>query len=231
MGAPARIIVVSGAPQAVLTGTQLVAPLVAQVLDANGNGVSGQTVTFIPKGQGASVSFAGGVNTATTDVNGKATSAVMTANSIAGDFFVEAWLLQGNSIPGPGSIGPATFRLTSSNPGVYSNQAAIQTAWTTAKAKLATVQTDLAQLQTDLGAFEAACDTLYNLGASDVVDWLRTQARQSVLGWQPRVSTGGNTAPEIAAVWAPDTTKARDLRAVDQRPISSTTTGQFAQLN
>jgi hypothetical protein len=43
------------------------------------------------------------------------------------------------------------------------NTAAIQAAWTTAKAQLATVQADANTLANDLAALEASCDTLYNL--------------------------------------------------------------------
>ncbi|HKV25617.1 MAG TPA: hypothetical protein VJN93_13570 [Candidatus Acidoferrum sp.] len=111
------------------------------------------------------------------------------------------------------------------------NIAAIQSAWTTAKAQLATVQADLATLASDLASLEASCDTLYNLGAGDVVDWLRTNARQTRLGYRPRISSGGNTAPQMLSVWAPDTPAARDTTSVDSRPISSTPTGQLAQLN
>ena len=106
----------------------------------------------------------------------------------------------------------------------------IQAAWPTAKAALATVKADLAQLQTDLNALEAQCDLLYSYGAGDVVDWLRQQARQALLGWQPRVSAGGPAAPQILAVWAAQTSQGRDLTNVDQRPISSTSTGAAAGL-
>src|SRR5258708_39480342 len=100
------------------------------------------------------------------------------------------------------------------------NPVAVQAAWTTAKADLATAKAALATLQTNLGTLEADCDTLYNLGAGDVVDWLRTQIRQAVLGLQPRPSAaGGNTAPQLLSVWAPDTNTPRDLSIVDARPI------------
>lgn len=111
------------------------------------------------------------------------------------------------------------------------NIAAIQAAWTTAKAQLATVQADAATLATDLAALEASCDTLYNLGAGDVVDWLRQNARQTRLGYQPRPSSVGNTAPQLVSVWAPDTKTPRDTSGVDQRTISSTPTGLMAGLS
>jgi hypothetical protein len=110
------------------------------------------------------------------------------------------------------------------------NIAAIQTAWTTAKAQLATVQADAATLANDLASLEASCDTLYSLGAGDVVDWLRRNAIQTRLGYQPRISSGGNTAQQLLSIWAAQP-GARDLSSADQRPISSTTTGQNAGLS
>jgi hypothetical protein len=100
----------------------------------------------------------------------------------------------------------------------------VQNAWATVKADLATAQAALVTAQANLATLEADCDVLYGLGAGDIVDWLRTQIRQTLLGRQPRVSTGGNTAPQILAVWAAQP-GARDLTTVDQRPISSTATG------
>jgi len=110
------------------------------------------------------------------------------------------------------------------------NIPAVQAAWTAAKAQLATVQADANTLAADLAALEASCDTLYNLGAGDVVDWLRQNARQTRVGFQPRVSTGGNTAPQLLSIWAAQP-GARDLSGTDPRPISSTFTGQLAQLS
>jgi len=109
------------------------------------------------------------------------------------------------------------------------NPAAVQAAWATAKAQLATVQADTNTLAADLAALEATCDTLYSLGAGDVVDWLRLNAIQTRQGFQPRVSAGGNIAPEMLAVWAAQ--PGRDLTSVDQRPISSTSSGKFYNLS
>jgi hypothetical protein len=44
------------------------------------------------------------------------------------------------------------------------------------------------------------------------------------------VSAGGNTAPQVLSVWAAQPV-ARDLSSVDQRPISSTGSGQFYYLS
>jgi len=109
--------------------------------------------------------------------------------------------------------------------------AAVQAAWTTAKSQLAQFKTDMATVQTDLTNLEASRDTLYQLGAADVADWLATQIRQAVLGNQPRVSAGGGQPPQVVAVFAPDPTHARDLTNVDQRPITSTGTGAWAGLS
>ena len=110
------------------------------------------------------------------------------------------------------------------------NPAAVQAAWATAKAQLATVQADTNTLAADLAALEATCDTLYSLGAGDVVDWLRLNAIQTRQGFQPRVSAGRNIAPEMLAVWAAQS-GARDLSSVDQRPITSTPGGKFYNLS
>src|SRR5260370_37531547 len=84
--------VVSGAPQSATLGVAFAKPLVAKVTDANGNPVSGVTVNFIPQGQGAFCTFAGGVNSAVSDVNGLATSAAIIASGIAGQYNVQAWV-------------------------------------------------------------------------------------------------------------------------------------------
>ncbi len=90
-GAPASISVVSGSSQSANDTAVFSAPLVANVTDAGGNAVSGATVTFTAPAQtGASVVFAGNVNTATTDASGNATSAAITANSHVGTYSVMA---------------------------------------------------------------------------------------------------------------------------------------------
>ena len=90
-GTPASIAVSSGSPQSAKVGTAFAQLLKAIVKDGNGNLVSGVSVTFTaPSQNGASGTFAGGVNTATTDANGIATSAVFTANGIVGAYNVAA---------------------------------------------------------------------------------------------------------------------------------------------
>ncbi len=104
VGPASSIAVVSGTPQSAQISTAFAAPLVAVVKDAGGNPVSGVTVTFTAPGSGASGTFAGGVNTATTNSSGIATSAVFTANSTAGSYSVSA--------SASGVSTPATFSLT-----------------------------------------------------------------------------------------------------------------------
>jgi hypothetical protein len=93
----------SGTPQSATVGTAFAAPLVATVT-TNGSPASGVTVTFTAPSSGASGSFAGGVNTATTNSSGVATSPVFTANSTAGTYSVTA--------SASGAATPASFSLT-----------------------------------------------------------------------------------------------------------------------
>jgi hypothetical protein len=228
-GPAALISVVSGTPQQGILGSAFAKPLVALVTDVNGNPVSGVTVTFLQQGGlSAFCTFAGGVNTAATNGSGLATSAAITAGGTAGQYPVQAWI----GTPGPSAIGPANFWINNSTPGPYTpgSQAAILAAFNTAKPHLATAQATLATLQANLATLEGDCDALYALGAGDVVDWLRRNLIQTLLGFQPRVSAGGNTAPQVLSVFAAQP-GARDLSNVDQRPITTTTTGQYAQLS
>jgi N-terminal glycosyl-hydrolase-114-associated domain/Galactose oxidase, central domain/Kelch motif len=87
---PASITATSGTPQTAKISTAFASPLAATVLNSIGSGVSGVTVTFTVPSSGASGTFAGGVNTATTNSSGVATSAIFTANSTAGIYTVTA---------------------------------------------------------------------------------------------------------------------------------------------
>jgi hypothetical protein len=84
VGPAAKVAVTSGSGQSTAINTAFGAPLVATVTDAGNNPVSGVVVTFTAPGSGASGTFAGGVNTATTNASGVATSATFTANATAG---------------------------------------------------------------------------------------------------------------------------------------------------
>src|ERR1035437_4574413 len=103
-GAAASIAATSGTPQSATVGTAFALPLVATVLDSGSNPVSGVVVTFTAPATGASGTFAGGVNTATTNASGVATSAVFTANGNLGAYTVAATVAGGST--------PANFSLT-----------------------------------------------------------------------------------------------------------------------
>ena len=100
----ASISTTGGTPQSTTVNTTFASALVATVKDSGGNPVSGVTVTFNTPASGASGTFAGGVNTATTNGSGVATSAVFTANAIVGSYTVTA------SVAGVST--PANFALT-----------------------------------------------------------------------------------------------------------------------
>jgi predicted outer membrane repeat protein len=110
-GAPATITVnANTTPQSTLVGTNFSVPLSVTVRDAGNNPVANAVVTFTPPASGASGSFVGGVNTATTNASGIATAASFTANTIPGTFTVNA------TAGGVGS--PAAFTLTNTPPGI-----------------------------------------------------------------------------------------------------------------
>ena len=95
VGTPASIIYVSGGNvtydatdrQKAAIGTQFAAPLVAQVLDANGVPVPNVTVTYTSPASGASTTPA--TATAVTDANGQSRLTV-TANSTTGQYSINA---------------------------------------------------------------------------------------------------------------------------------------------
>jgi hypothetical protein len=89
-GAAASIKASGGSSQSATISTAFSNPLVATVKDSGGNPVSGAIVTFTTPSSGASGSFAGGVDVATTNPSGIATSAVFTANATAGSYTVSA---------------------------------------------------------------------------------------------------------------------------------------------
>ena len=105
VGAP-TVLVVSGGAQLAPATTAFAQPFKVKVVNAAGAGIAGVTVTFTPPASGASGSFAGGVDTAVTDIYGVATSASFTANSTTGTYLVTA------SAPGYAS---ATLQATNQN--------------------------------------------------------------------------------------------------------------------
>jgi len=107
VGQPALIAAESGTPQSTTINSAFAVPLVAEVFDGHGNPVSGVVVTFTVPATGASATFAGGVNTASTNSSGVATSAVVSANgTIGGPYTVTATV--------SGVSAPANFSLTNS---------------------------------------------------------------------------------------------------------------------
>ena len=113
-GPPASIVATAGTPQTATVNTAFTTNLAATVKDTFGNPVSGATVTFNAPGSGASGSFAGGVNTATTNAQGLATAAVFTANTTAGTYTVTATVAALTTSPGfaltnqPGTLASLT---------------------------------------------------------------------------------------------------------------------------
>lgn len=81
---PASINVTSGSGQSANVNTAFANPLVVTVRDAASVPVPNATVIFASPPTGPSVTFAGGINSAATNSSGVATSAVITANGIAG---------------------------------------------------------------------------------------------------------------------------------------------------
>jgi hypothetical protein len=121
VGAPASITVTSGTPQSATIDMAFAAPLVATVLDKGSNPVSGVTVTFTAPTTGPSGTFAGGVNTATTNVSGVATSTTFTANGTAGGPYTVAATVSGVLTPANFSLtntagAPASIAATSGTP-------------------------------------------------------------------------------------------------------------------
>jgi hypothetical protein len=98
---PASVAPASGTPQGATINTAFAAPLSVRVLDADGDPVSGTTVTFSVPGSGASATLS--ATTAQTDANGFA-QIEATANAIAGAYQIDA------SVAGVGTA--ASFALT-----------------------------------------------------------------------------------------------------------------------
>jgi hypothetical protein len=103
---PASITAGAGTPQSAAINTAFGTNLQAIVRDSNNNPMSGVTVAFTAPSSGASGTFAGGGNTATTNSSGVATAPVFTANGIQGTYTVTA------STPGLATF--ASFTLTNS---------------------------------------------------------------------------------------------------------------------
>jgi hypothetical protein len=103
-GAVVSITATSGTPQSAFVNQAFGAPFVVTVVDGNMNPISGATVTFEVPASGPGGSFTGGVNTATTDASGVATSPLFIANGSVGTYTVTATVASGAE--------PANFILT-----------------------------------------------------------------------------------------------------------------------
>src|ERR1039457_424588 len=103
-GAVVSIFATSGTPQRAFVNFAFGAPLVVSVVDGDQNPISGATVTFEVPASGPGGAFTGGVNTATTDASGIATSALFIANGSVGTYTVTATVASGAE--------PANFVLT-----------------------------------------------------------------------------------------------------------------------
>jgi Viral BACON domain len=99
-GPPATIAATAGTPQTTTVNTAFSTNLAATVKDQYGNPVAGATVTFTAPPNGPTGTFAGGVNTATTNGQGVATAARFTANAIAGAYTVTATVGTHTTSPG-----------------------------------------------------------------------------------------------------------------------------------
>ena len=109
---PASITATSGTPQSAFVLTAFTNPLVATVLDASSNPVSGVSVVFTAPASGASGTFAStstNTETDTTDASGNATSSAFTANGAVGAYSVTAAVT--------GVTPSATFALTNTTGG------------------------------------------------------------------------------------------------------------------
>lgn len=88
--------------QSTPTGTGFAAELVALVTDSGGSPIANIPVTFTAPTSGASASFSGPISTVTvlTDASGIAMSGALTANSIAGTYWVTATIANDPTVPG-----------------------------------------------------------------------------------------------------------------------------------
>jgi hypothetical protein len=99
----ASITIFSGSGQTGTVANGFSQTLKVKAADSFGNPVAGVTVSFVSPSSGASGTFAGNLKTAVTGVDGVATSAAITANTVAGSYIVTA------SASGLGSL---NFNLT-----------------------------------------------------------------------------------------------------------------------
>ncbi|MBK9926593.1 MAG: M4 family metallopeptidase [Anaerolineales bacterium] len=110
---PQYIIAYEGSPQLLVTNGAALSRLIVLVLDEDGNSIQGEPVTFTAPYQGASAIFTDtgtNISTAVTDVNGFATSAAFSANSIGGRYSIVA-TVNGVSMPASFILGNSTLAI------------------------------------------------------------------------------------------------------------------------
>ncbi len=103
--APASVTVISGTPQSTPVQLAFSNAFVVVVKDTHGDPLPGVTVTFEAPASGASGAFAGGLDTATTNDLGVASSAPFIANDIVGGPYTVTATVEG-------VVTPADFTLT-----------------------------------------------------------------------------------------------------------------------
>jgi adhesin/invasin len=142
-GAATAVMVWGGNGQSAAISTNFSSPLSAFVVDAEGNPVSGATVTFTAPPSGVGGAFAAGCATnlnsytcgVTTNSSGIAKSSTLTANTLVGPFSVTATITGGVSTPFSETnttgtfvilTSPQTFATSSTGPGATSGSVIIQ---------------------------------------------------------------------------------------------------------
>ena len=155
-GPPRTVTTISGSPQTTVVASAFPLPLTVAVRDSFGNPADSVLVTFTAPTSGASGTFPGGVatNSAYTNAQGVATSAVFVANMVAGTYSVSATV--------PGVVGPATFALKNS-PGSAGSVTA--TAGTPQSATVATAFTTRFKALVKDGAGNPVSDVLVRFTA------------------------------------------------------------------
>ena len=178
-GTPASITATAGTPQSATVNTSFATQLQVTVKDSSNNPVSGAIVTFSAPGSGASGTFAGGVNAATTNASGVAISAVFTANTTAGSYTVTA------SVSGVAS--PANFSLT--------NLALIPTI-TGLNPTSGPLGTSVTITGTNFGPSQGTSTVAFNGAAANPTSWTATSVVVSV----PTGATTGNVVVTVGGI-------------------------------
>lgn len=178
--APASITATAGTPQSAAVNTAFATQLQATVKDSGNNPVSGVTVTFTAPANGASGTFVGGMNTATTNTQGVATAAVFTANGTAGSYTVTA------SVPSVPT--PANFSLT--------NLASSAPTITNLTPTSGPVGTPVTITGANFGASQGTSTVAFNGTAATPTSW----SAMSIVAPVPTGATSGNVGVTVSGV-------------------------------